>query len=212
MDNYYEDLNLKNTRKTFILEKMNQVYFKFIKNISIKLQTHVNRLEVTKKKFQHYEGFRIYSDGSHNPGTRGTTTCLIMREDVVVGKVWDCDLYASSLAAELAAVLLGIEETPTGSNVQVYTDCSSIVDFYKKLSGLRPYNWRKRYKDSPVFPLLIRLNDLMSARTVEVNWVPRHHPLIRWCHKCCRNRIFHWNSIQVDKTICPSIFKNSQAA
>ena len=212
MDNYFEYLKLKNNRRMYFFEKVIHVYIQSLKNLSVKLQAHINQLEVSKNNFKNYQGFSIYSDGSHNPGTRGTATSLIMREGIVVGKVWDCELYDSSVAAELAAVLLGLEETPIGASVQVYTDCTSVVDLYKKISDRNPNQWRKRYKDSKVFPFLIKLNELMSTRSVEVNWVSRKHPLIRWCHKCCRKRIFHWNSIQIDKPICPSIFKNAKAA
>ena len=212
MDHYFEDLNLKSSRKLPIFEKMMKIYFESLKAISTKLQTHVNRMEVTKKNTQSYHGFRIYADGSHNPGTRGTATSLIMREGLVVGKVWDCDLYASSLVAELAAVILGLEETPLGASVQVYTDCSSVVVFYKMLTDREPNKWRKRYQDTHLMPPLIKLDELMRARFVEVNWVSRKHPLIEWCHKCCRKRISHWNSIQIDKPISRSIIRPRKAA
>lgn len=76
-------------------------------------------------------------------------------------KVHVCE--TTSQRMEISAVIMALVSTPPGSKVRVKTDSQYVV-------GCTTKGWKRRVNND----LFAMLDELMSARDVQVKWIPRN--------------------------------------
>ena len=107
---------------------------------------------------------RLYTDGAciGNPGPGGWAA-IIIDEASEVREIAGWDPQTTNNRMEILATLKGLEATPPGSNVTVYSDSRYVVHTMSR-------NW-KRHKNQDLWA---RLDNAVAARRVRWGWVRGH--------------------------------------
>lgn len=147
------------------------------------------------------ESFQVYCDGNYSYKNKvGTAACLILKNNIVIGKVKERKDYQNSLVAEFYAVGLALLELPANSIVNVHTDCSTVVYLIRRmLKGEKIWGWLHRNKHLKLFLLISELYELIKKHSIKIKRVSRYHPLISWCDRCEVSSV--WDDIRVDEQI-----------
>lgn len=121
-------------------------------------------------------GYTIYSDGacSGNPGPGGWG--VLVEGDSQPEELFDGSPQTTNNQMELTAAINGLEATPEGADIQLYTDSRYVIDGITKwISGWKKNGW-KTSSAQPVKngDLWKQLDSLNSARNVTWKWVKGH--------------------------------------
>jgi ribonuclease HI len=117
----------------------------------------------------------IYTDGGcvPNPGAGGWAALIIHQghQQEVAG----FEPYTTNNRMELMAAIHGLQQTPAGSSLAVYTDSEYVkngITFW--MPGWRARGWKRKTGVLLNQDLWMELDRLSSARQISWNWVKGH--------------------------------------
>ena len=137
--------------------------------------------------------FTIYTDGSclNNPGPGGWAAIIINnvtkeREEISGGKK-----DTTNNRMELLAAVMGLKKISAGDSAEIYTDSSYVRKAFSAgwLENWKRNGWLTANGKSVLNQDLWReLDELVSARSVNFNWVKGHagNSYNEWCDKLAR--------------------------
>ena len=130
--------------------------------------------------------FVIYTDGacSGNPGPGGYGAVVLI-DNKVVKEFSGGSQATTNNRMELAAAIVALRSTPTGSSCKVFTDSKYVQDGITKwIKGWLRCNWVKKtggvVKNRDLWK---KLHDLDKARHIDWIWV-KGHSGNKWNERC----------------------------
>ena len=123
--------------------------------------------------------FIIYTDGSclKNPGAGGWAAVIVDCETGEIREIFGGESQTTNNRMEMTAAITALNETPTNSKVEVYTDSQYLQNAFTKgwINNWKRNGWKTANgKDVLNQDLWLKLDKLMNLREVNLNWVKSH--------------------------------------